>query len=163
MKRLIILLAIVLPVVAIAEVPGMDNLSKKWNGTEGITVMNLEGAMLQAMIGSEIDAEDAEYANEAMKFLKSIKIFACEKRALVGKFTKDVDKLLKKANLQQLVNIDEKDEKVTIYTRAEGDITSDIVVYVRENDEVALVCVSGDFTPEMMQGILGELGNITDM
>lgn len=158
------MLAMMLPMVAMAEVPGMDNLSKKWSDTEGITVMNLEGAMLQAMISSQLDdEEDAAYANEAMNYLKGLKIFACEKRALIGKFTKDVDKMLKKADLQKLVDIDDKDERVAIYTSAEGDITTDIVVYVRESDEVALVCVSGDFTAEIMQGVLGQLGNLTDM
>lgn len=151
MKRIILLLAMLLPVMAMAGVPEIDKLATKWNGTDGVTVVNLEGAMLQAMIGAETD--DAT-ANEAMKHLNDLQIIVCENKAHIDNLTKDIDKLLKKADLQEVTNIKEEDTSVIILSNKEGNITTDLVIYVKEKDDVALISLSGEFTDDMMKDVI---------
>ena len=91
MKRLILLIALLLPVYAMAAAPITTKLLDKDGNDEGVTVVNLEGAMLQAMIASEL--ENTEDAADVAKYLDAIRIITCEKNGLSAKIRKDVDNL----------------------------------------------------------------------
>ena len=153
MKRLILLIALLLPVYAMAAAPITTKLLDKYGNDEGVTVVNLEGAMLQAMIASEL--ENTEDAADVAKYLDAIRIITCEKNGLSAKIRKDVDKLIKKSKLQSLVDM--PSEGVKIFTHNEGDVATSIIVYVIDDESVVLVDISGKFTPDILNEIVESL------
>ena len=153
MKKLILLIALLLPLSVMAAEPLTSTIADKYDQTEGVTVVNLEGAMLQAMIASEL--ENTEDAADVAKYLDAIRIITCEKSGLSAKIRKDVDKLIKKSKLQSLVDM--PSEGVKIFTHNEGDVTTAIIVYVVDGESVVLVDISGNFTPDILNEIVKSL------
>ena len=153
MKRLILLIALLLPFYAMAAAPITTKLLDKYGNDEGVTVVNLEGAMLQAMIASEL--ENTEDAADVAKYLDAIRIITCEEHGLSAKIRKDIDKLIKKLKLQSL--IDMPSEGVKIFTHNEGDVATSIIVYVIDDESVVLVDISGKFTPDILNEIVESL------
>lgn len=153
MKRFILLIALLLPLYAMAAAPITSKVIDKYGNNEGVTVVNLEGAMLQAMIASEL--ESAEEATEVAKYLDAIKVITCEEGGLSAKIRKDVDKLIKKSKLQSLVDM--PSEGVKIFTHNEGDVTTAIIVYVVDDESVVLADISGNFTSDILNEIVESL------
>ena len=150
MKKLILLIALLLPFSVIAAEPLTSTIADKYGQTEGVTVVNLEGAMLQAMIASQADS--IEDAAEAAKYLNAIRVITCEKKSVSSKIRKDVEKLIKKAKLQPFVDMPE--EGVKIYTQGEDGTIAAIIVYVVDDGDVTLVEISGNFSSEMINDII---------
>lgn len=153
MKRLILLIALLLPIGVMAAEPITSKISDKYGNTDGVTVVNLEGAMLQAMIASEADS--VEEAAEAAKYLDALKVITCENKAVSAKLRKDIDKLIKRSNLQSLIDIPK--EGIKIYTHGENGAITGIIVYVTEEVDVTLVEISGNFPSELMDELLGTM------
>lgn len=150
MKKLILLIALLLPLSVMAAEPLTSTIADKYDQTEGVTVVNLEGAMLQAMIASQADS--IEDAAEAAKYLNAIRVITCEKKSISSKIRKDVEKLIKKAKLQPFVDMPE--EGVKIYTQGEDGTIAAIIVYVVDDGDVTLVEISGNFSSEMINDII---------
>lgn len=153
MKKLILLIALLLPLGVMAAKPVTSKIIDKYGKIEGVTVVNLEGAMLQAMIASEADS--VEEAAEAAKYLNAIKVITCEEKAISAKIRKDIAKLIKKVKLQSL--IDMPNEGVKIYTHSVDGAITGIIVYVVEDVDITLVEISGNFPPELMDELLGTM------
>ena len=150
MKKFILLIALLLPLSVMAAEPLTSTIADKYDQTEGVTVVNLEGAMLQAMIASQADS--VEEAAEAAKYLDALKVITCENKAVSAKLRKDVEKLIKKAKLQPFVDMPE--EGVKIYTQGEDGTIAEIIVYVVDDGDVTLVEISGNFSSEMINDII---------
>ncbi|MBR5206171.1 MAG: DUF4252 domain-containing protein [Alistipes sp.] len=150
MKKFIVLIALLLPLSVMAAEPLTSTIADKYDQTEGVTVVNLEGAMLQAMIASQADS--IEDAAEAAKYLNAIRVITCEKKSISSKIRKDVEKLIKKAKLQPFVDMPE--EGVKIYTQGEDGTIAAIIVYVVDDGDVTLVEISGNFSSEMINDII---------
>lgn len=150
MKKLILLIALLLPLGVMAAKPVTSKIIDKYGKIEGVTVVNLEGAMLQAMVASEVDS--LEDAAEVAKYLNAIKVITCEEKAISAKIRKDVAKLIKKVKLQSLIDMPK--EGVKIYTHSVDGAITGIIVYVVEDVDITLVEISGNFPPEMMNNLL---------
>ena len=150
MKKFIVLIALLLPLSVMAAEPLTSTIADKYDQTEGVTVVNLEGAMLQAMIASQADS--IEDAAEAAKYLNAIRVITCEKKSVSSKIRKDVEKLINKAKLQPFVDMPE--EGVKIYTQGEDGTIAAIIVYVVDDGDVTLVEISGNFSSEMINDII---------
>ena len=149
MKKFIVLIAMLLPLGAMATVPELNKIVDNYSATEGVTVVNLTGEMLKAQAG----AAGAD-ANKYIEDIESLVILQSETADLSKKIVKQVDKALKGVNLESLVDIQaEKDNRVRVLANRDGEVIADIIVFVTDGDEVALIMISGTLD----ESILGDM------
>ena len=149
MKKFIVLITMLLPLGAMATVPELNKIVDNYSATEGVTVVNLTGEMLKAQAG----AAGAD-ANKYIEDIESLVILQSETADLSKKIVKQVDKALKGVNLESLVDIQaEKDNRVRVLANRDGEVIADIIVYVTDGDEVALIMISGTLD----ESILGDM------
>jgi len=149
MKKFIVLIAMLLPFGAMATVPELNKIVDDYSSTEGVTVVNLTGEMLKAQAGAA-----AADANKYLEDIESLIILQSDTANLTKKISKQVDKALKGVNLESLVDIQaEKDNRVRVFANRDGETIADIVVYVTDGDEVALIMISGTLD----ESILGDM------
>ena len=149
MKKFIVLITMLLPLGVMATVPELNKIVDNYSATEGVTVVNLTGEMLKAQAG----AAGAD-ANKYIEDIESLVILQSETADLSKKIVKQVDKALKGVNLESLVDIQaEKDNRVRVLANRDGELIADIIVFVTEGDEVALIMISGTLD----ESILGDM------
>lgn len=149
MKKFIVLIAMLLPLGAMATVPELNKIVDNYSATEGVTVVNLTGEMLKAQAGAA-GAEASKYIED----IESLVILQSETADLSKKIVKQVDKALKGVNLESLVDIQaEKDNRVRVLANRDGEVIADIIVFVTDGDEVALIMISGTLD----ESILGDM------
>lgn len=138
-----------LPFGAMATVPELNKIVDDYSSVEGVTVVNLTGEMLKAQAGAA-----AADANKYLEDIESLIILQSDTANLTKKISKQVDKALKGVNLESLVDIQaEKDNRVRVFANRNGETIADIVVYVTDGDEVALIMISGTLD----ESILGDM------
>lgn len=149
MKKIIVLISMLLPFGAMATVPELNKIVDDYSSVEGVTVVNLTGEMLKAQAGTA-----AADANKYLEDIESLIILQSDTANLTKKISKQVDKALKGVNLESLVDIQaEKDNRVRVFANRDGETIADIVVYVTDGDEVALIMISGTLD----ESILGDM------
>lgn len=149
MKKFIVLITMLLPLGAMATVPELNKIVDDYSATEGVTVVNLTGEMLKAQAGAA-GAEASKYIED----IESLVILQSETADLSKKIVKQVDKALKGVNLESLVDIQaEKDNRVRVLANRDGKVIADVIVFVTEGDEVALIMISGTLD----ESILGDM------
>lgn len=149
MKKFIVLITMLLPLGAMATVPELNKIVDDYSTTEGVTVVNLTGEMLKAQAGAAA-AEASKYIED----IESLVILQSETANLSKKIVKQVDKALKGVNLESLVDIQaEKDNRVRVLANRNGEVIADIIVYVTDGNEVALIMISGTLD----ESILGDM------
>ena len=149
MKKFIVLIAMLLPLGAMATVPELNKIVDNYSATEGVTVVNLTGEMLKAQAGAA-GADASKYIED----IESLVILQSETANLSKKIVKQVDKALKGVNLENLVDIQaEKDNRVRVLANRNGEVIADVIVYVTDGDEVALIVISGTLD----ESILGDM------
>ena len=149
MKKIIVLISMLLPFGAMATVPELNKIVDDYSSVEGVTVVNLTGEMLKAQAGAAAAA-----ANKYLEDIESLIILQSDTANLTKKISKQVDKALKGVNLESLVDIQaEKDNRVRVFANRDGEMIADIVVYVTDGDEVALIMISGTLD----ESILGDM------
>ena len=157
MKKFIVLIAMLLPLGAMATVPELNKIVDNYSATEGVTVVNLTGEMLKAQAG----AAGAD-ANKYIEDIESLVILQSETANLSKKIVKQVDKALKGVNLENLVDIQaEKDNRVRVLANRDGEVIADIIVYVTDGDEVALIMISGTLDESILGDMESGIGGIS--
>lgn len=157
MKKFIVLIAMLLPLGAMATVPELNKIVDNYSATEGVTVVNLTGEMLKAQAGAA-GAEASKYIED----IESLVILQSDTANLSKKIVKQVDKALKGVNLESLVDIQaEKDNRVRVLANRDGEVIADIIVFVTEGDEVALIVISGTLDESILGDMESGIGGIS--
>lgn len=157
MKKFIVLITMLLPLGAMATVPELNKIVDNYSATEGVTVVNLTGEMLKAQAGAAA-AEASKYIED----IESLVILQSETADLSKKIVKQVDKALKGVNLESLVDIQaEKDNRVRVLANRDGEVIADIIVYVTDGDEVALIVISGTLDESILGDMESGIGGIS--
>lgn len=157
MKKFIVLITMLLPLGAMATVPELNKIVDNYSTTEGVTVVNLTGEMLKAQAGAA-GAEASKYIED----IESLVILQSETADLSKKIVKQVDKALKGVNLESLVDIQaEKDNRVRVLANRDGEVIADIIVFVTDGDEVALIVISGTLDESILGDMESGIGGIS--
>ncbi len=157
MKKFIVLIAMLLPLGAMATVPELNKIVDNYSTTEGVTVVNLTGEMLKAQAGAA-GADASKYIED----IESLVILQSETADLSKKIVKQVDKALKGVNLESLVDIQaEKDNRVRVLANRDGEVIADVIVYVTDGDEVALIMISGTLDESILGDMESGIGGIS--
>ena len=154
MKKLIItILAALLIVPVFAQ--NANELFEKYNGEDGFTSVNISKELFSMMAQMDVETED-EDANdmvEALGKLDFIRILMLEKDESNNKdFGKFRDELnaFNLTGYTELMNIKENGDNVKIMVKKEGDIFSEWLLLIDQDDEVGFISISGDIDMETM-------------
>ena len=128
MKRLIILLAILLPLSAMAQTLTFESLFNEYSTKEKCTTINISNAMLRSM---EVNI-DAEY----------MQVIAVENKALVSTFIIQAQEML--SAFESIMSVNSEDKAVMIYQHTvENGSVVDIYIMASSDGECVLMHING--------------------
>lgn len=133
-----------LPIMAMAQLPHFAKLGEKYNGMEGVTAMTINKQMI-AMFAGE---------NANFDFVDEVQILLCEDAGVASNIVKDAKKAVKKSKIEELVSANEDGATFTVYTKSDGDIFTDIVVVVENEDPSGFIVITGDIPQEKISEIV---------
>lgn len=144
MKRTILLVMMMLPIMAMAQLPHFAKLGEKYNGMEGVTAMTVNKQMIAMFAGENADFD----------FVDEIQILLCEDAGVASNIVKDAKKAVKKSKIEELVSANEDGATFTVYTKSEGDIFTDLVVVVENEDPSGFIVITGDIPQEKISEVV---------
>ena len=133
-----------LPIMAMAQLPHFAKLGEKYNGMEGVTAMTVNKQMIAMFAGENADFD----------FVDEIQILLCEDADVAKSIVKDAKKAVKKSKIEELVSANDDGATFTIYTKSDGDIFTDIVVVVENEDPSGFIVITGDIPQEKISEIV---------
>lgn len=133
-----------LPIMAMAQLPHFSKLGEKYNGMEGVTAMTVNKQMIAMFAGENADFD----------FVDEIQILLCEDAGVASNIVKDAKKAVKKSKIEELVSANEDGATFTVYTKSDGDIFTDIVVVVENEDPSGFIVITGDIPQEKISEIV---------
>ncbi len=159
-KKIAQLLAIFLllvPMIGLAQKSPVDKLFEKYANRDGMTTVNISGALLSFAAVAGGDSAEANMLSQ----LKGIRILSVDDEALNKSidFFKEMegDKFFKANNYESLMEITEKDEIVRFYARkAENGAFSELLMVIG-GDENTLISIQGLIDPANLGKITGAL------
>ena len=144
MKRTILLVMMMLPIMAMAQLPHFAKLGEKYNGVEGVTAMTINKQMIAMFAGENADFD----------FVDEVQILLCEDADVAKSIIKDAKKAVKKSDVNELLSANEDGATVTVYTKSEGDIFTDLVVVVENEDPSGFIVITGDIPQEKISEVV---------
>ena len=144
MKRTILLVMMMLPIMAMAQLPHFAKLGEKYNGMEGVTAMTVNKQMIAMFAGENADFD----------FVDEVQILLCEDAGVASNIVKDAKKAVKKSKIEELVSANEDGATFTIYTKSDGDVFTDIVVVVENEDPSGFIVITGDIPQEKISEVV---------
>ena len=144
MKRTILLVMMMLPIMAMAQLPHFAKLGEKYNGMEGVTAMTINKQMIAMFAGENADFD----------FVDEVQILLCEDADVAKSIIKDAKKAVKKSKIEELVSANEDGATFTVYTKSDGDIFTDIVVVVENEDPSGFIVITGDIPQEKISEVV---------
>lgn len=149
MKKLILVLALILPLVVFAQKDPVDKLFSKYANQKGFTTVNISGKLLG--FASQIDTGD-ETTKDLLSGLKGIRVLSVEDDELNKKidFYKELeaDGFFKNNDFEVLMEVTEENEVVRFLARDAGNGKISDLLLVVGGDDNALISISGIIDPE---------------
>ena len=130
--------------MAMAQLPHFAKLGEKYNGMEGVTAMTVNKQMIAMFAGENADFD----------FVAEVQILLCEDADVAKSIVKDAKKAVKKSKIEELVSANEDGATFTVYTKSDGDIFTDIVVVVENEDPSGFIVITGDIPQEKISEVV---------
>ena len=130
--------------MAMAQLPHFAKLGEKYNGMEGVTAMTINKQMISMFAGENADFD----------FVDEIQILLSEDAGVASNIVKDAKKAVKKSKIEELVSANDDGATFTVYTKSDGDIFTDIVVVVENEDPSGFIVITGDIPQEKISEIV---------
>lgn len=148
MKKLVLFLAVVLPMVVLAQKTPIDKLFDKYANQKGFTTVNISGKLLG--FASQLETGD-QATTDMLAGLKGIRILSVEDDELNKNinFYAELEKdgFFKNNNFEVLMEVTEDDEVVRFLAKDAGNgKISDLLLVVGGEDN-ALISISGIIDP----------------
>ncbi|MEZ5104799.1 MAG: DUF4252 domain-containing protein [Draconibacterium sp.] len=154
MKKLILILAVVLPMAVLAQKTPVDKLFEKYANQKGFTTVNISGKLLG--FAAQLDTGD-ESTKDMLSGLKGIRILSVEDDELNKNinFYEELNKdgFFKNNNYEVLMEVTEDDEIVRFLAKDAGNGKISDLLLVVGGDDNALICISGIIDPENISKI----------
>ncbi len=158
MKKLILLLAVILPMAVFAQKTPVDKLFEKYANQKGFTTVNISGKLLG--FASQIETGD-EATTEILSSLKGIRILSVEDNELNKNidFYKELEKdgFFKNNDYEVLMEVTEDDEVVRFLAKDAGNGKISDLLLVVGGDDNALISISGLIDPKTINKITKSL------
>ncbi|MFW5831077.1 MAG: DUF4252 domain-containing protein [Prolixibacteraceae bacterium] len=158
MKKLILILAVVLPMAVLGQKTPVDQLFEKYANQKGFTTVNISGKLLG--FASQMDTGNKE-TSEMLSQLKGIRILSVEDDELNKSldFFSELNKdgFLDNNDFEVLMEVTEKNEVVRFLAKDGGNGKFSDLLLVVGGDDNALISISGLIDPANIGKITGAL------
>ncbi|MBN1986267.1 MAG: DUF4252 domain-containing protein [Prolixibacteraceae bacterium] len=148
MKKLILFIAVVLPMAVLAQKTPVDRLFEKYANQKGFTTVNISGKLLG--FASQLETGD-EATSDLLSGLNGIRILSVEDSELNDKldFYAELEKdgFFKNNDFEVLMEVTEDDEVVRFLAKDAGNGKISDLLLVVGGDENALISISGLIDP----------------
>ncbi|WP_340113274.1 DUF4252 domain-containing protein [Maribellus mangrovi] len=151
MKKLVIILAILLPMAVFAQKDPVDKLFEKYANQKGFTTVNISGKLLG--FAAEIETGD-KGTQEMLSSLNGIRVLTVEDDELNGSidFYKELeaDGFFKNNDFEVLMEVTEDDEVVRFLAKDAGNGKLSDLLLVVGGDDNALISIRGMIDPQQI-------------
>ena len=158
MKKLIFILAIILPMAVFAQKTPVDKLFEKYANQKGFTTVNISGKLLS--FASQVDVGNDE-ASKIMAELKGVRILSVEDNELNKKidFYAELEKdgFFKHNEYEVLMEVTEDDEVVRFLAKDAGNGKISDLLLIVGGDDNALISIRGMIDPQNISKITKSL------
>jgi len=148
MKKLLVILAIVLPMAVLAQKSPVDKLFDKYANQKGFTTVNISGKLLG--FASQIETGDEELG-DMLSSLNGIRVLTVEDDDLnkTLDFYKELeaDGFFKDNDFEVLMEVTEDDEVVRFLAKDAGNGKISNLLLIVGGDDNALISISGIIDP----------------
>lgn len=148
MKKLILVLAVLLPMAVFAQNSPVDKLFEKYANRKGMTTVNISGKLLN--FAAKIDSGDDETA-KMMSELKGIRILSVDDHELNKgiDFYKELEAggFFKNNEYESLMDVTEDHEVVRFLVRSAGNNKYSELLLIVGGEENALISIRGSIDP----------------
>jgi hypothetical protein len=133
-----LLLAILLPVFALAQNSAIDKVFKKYGDRDGFTVVTISKGLMKMVANADDDKESKEFLSR----LHEIKVLATEDGNQVNLYD-EVLSDLDKRDYEELMTAKSKGEEVLMLAKKENGLVTELIILVGGEKDNALVFISG--------------------
>ncbi len=151
-KNLLTLLVAMLLVLSMYGQDAIDKYFSAYRDDPAFTSIVISSKMFQLFSQLDPGSEEGKQAMQAMQGLNGIKMLANESMNDKGAgFRQALSKM--GAEYEQLMSIDEKDEKVRFYIREEGKQIKELVMLVGGGSKLFVMSINGDIDLEKLSSL----------
>ncbi len=147
MRRFIALIAMLLPLMAIAQNPDFSKLTKKYAGNDKVIVMNLSQQQLMAFIDDDDSAED-------LKNIDSITLMMTEEKALGEEIFKTASKTIKRIKAEEMLSTSDEEYNIRVYTTSNDDVITSVILSVISDEQSGLVIINGTIPSDELNNLI---------
>lgn len=133
-----------LPIMAMAQLPHFAKLGEKYNGMEGVTAMTVNKQMIAMFAGGNADFD----------FVDEVQILLSENADVSSGIVKDAKKAVKKSKVEELISANDDGATFTIYTKSESDLISNIVIVIENESPSGFIVITGDIPQEKISEVV---------
>ena len=133
-----------LPVMAMAQLPQFAKLGEKYNGVEGVTAMTVNKQMIAMFAGGNADLD----------FVDEVQILLSENADVSSSIVKDAKKAVKKSKVDELVSANDDGATFTIYTKSESDLITNIVIVIENESPSGFIVITGDIPQDKINEVV---------
>jgi len=155
MKKLLVILAMILPMAVLAQKTPVDKLFEKYANQKGFTTVNISGKLLG--LAAQLDDEGDDVSN-MLSSLTGIRVLTVDDEELNKKldFYKELEQenFFKDNKFEVLMEVTDDDEVVRFLAKDAGNGKISDLLLVVGGDDNALISISGLIKPE-------DIGKIT--
>jgi len=155
MKKLLVILAMILPMAVLAQKTPVDKLFEKYANQKGFTTVNISGKLLG--LAAQLDDEGDDVSN-MLSSLTGIRVLTVDDEELNKKldFYKELEQenFFKNNKFEVLMEVTDDDEVVRFLAKDAGNGKISDLLLVVGGDDNALISISGLIKPE-------DIGKIT--
>jgi hypothetical protein len=158
MKKLVLIIAIVLPLAVLAQKTPVDKLFEKYANQKGFTTVNISGKLLG--FASQLETGD-KATSDMLSKLSGIRVLTVEDEALnkTINFYEELEKdgFFKNNGYEVLMEVTEPDEVVRFLAKDAGNGKLSDLLLIVGGDDNALISISGIINPEDISKITGAM------
>lgn len=124
----------------------------KYEHVKGVSTVFISKTMLRML--PHLDAGGKDISSIARK-LESIRILNCERPSLLPDLRKQAQETFRKENYEIIMQVNDGDERTTIYQRPLKGGRMEFVLFNEEASEISLINLTGNITIDEIKGIMG--------
>lgn len=158
MKKLVLILAMLLPIAVLAQKTPVDKLFEKYANQKGFTTVNISGKLLG--FASQLETGD-KATSDMLSGLSGIRVLTVENDELnkTINFYEELEKdgFFKNNGYEVLMEVTEPDEVVRFLAKDAGNGKISDLLLIVGGDDNALISISGVINPEDIGKITGAM------
>lgn len=163
MKKLITLivaLCILAPIGVFAQSKSIKEIFEKYQDADDVKSISISMSGFRFNLGSSDEAEELESLFNQVDHVRILQFENHYKSFKKSDLGEELNSILKKNKYIQLVDIRSQDEKIGIYIIKQDDnVIKEGLIIVIEDDEAAIISVTGNIVPANFMNFHKHLGN----